>query len=136
MQQNLKETLLPLLRVLKQLGGTLVFSDDEGEQYVIARRSDLEKNPSRETQLSFHDAAAVSRAIKKNLPSDVNDEVLERINRDIALSQVQEEVDLGNLREHGGEIPKRRSAFNAPKPPPLRVKFEPIKGDLPPELQE
>lgn len=89
---SLKSELTPALRVLKSLGGSIVFSDDEGEQFILARRSDIEKT---------------------KMPVADNSNIIDDVNEEIALSLIQEEEQSG-----------------------ARVKFEPIRGDLPPELQE
>ncbi len=135
--QTLRGAFAPVLRVLKQLGGHFTFTDEDGEQFVIARQQDFvgwrKRTEGTDKQLALPAADAVARAVRRNVPMDLDDEVLQRINRDIAISHWADDErsfdDLG-LGEH------RKLAPDRPTPPPVRVRFEPIKGDLPPELQE
>ncbi len=132
----LKDELAPALRVIKQLGGSILFTDDEGEEFVIARRRDVEKK-SKETQLELPSSRAVANAIRKNLPGEIDETVVEQINRDIALaagmSTEEAEESLEAVEESEDDL---SPDYIRPAPPAVRVRFEPIKGDLPPQLQE
>lgn len=143
---NLKETLQPLLRVLGDLGGKFSFTDEQGRQFVLASKEvfEGEQEKTQEQQLSLPQAETVSRAIRKHIDSSLQDDVLERINRDIALAyalkqELEEEVmeDLADIDEEQtsdestGDFDSNR---NIPVPP--RIRFEPLKGDLSPELQD
>ncbi|MBI3255542.1 MAG: hypothetical protein HYZ63_01075 [Candidatus Andersenbacteria bacterium] len=133
---ELKEALEPVLRVISQLGGQLTFTDAQGEQFVIARKTDFEavgaKQPA-DKQLPF----SMARPAAKEA-ADTAQEVLDKINREIAMYQDRQEVagesdDLDLMPE---ELEEEIQVFQVPMPPPVRVRFEPIRGDLPPELQE
>ena len=142
-QKPLKDTLAPLLRVLRDLGGKFSFMDDEGNQFIIASKDALEDGAAlrqdQDKQLSLPQAQSVARAIRKHVDSSIEDDVLERINRDIALAasaeQEEEEIDeLDNLGEtDDGDAYVFVPSSNIPKPPHIR--FEPLKGDLHPDLQ-
>lgn len=135
-----------VLAVLKRLGGYFVLADG-GEEYVLVGKEyfDELQLAKKGRQLSLSAArglmssikeekevvgtdraelkkvveSGVSKQLEKNKESV--DDVLERINRDIALYRLQQEEET----ELDDEL---RS--------PQKVKFEPLKGDLPPELQE
>lgn len=132
--QHLRDELLPAMRVLKALGGTISFYDEDGERFVITCASDNDKQRSSDHQLALPTADVVSNAIRKNL-DNIEEGVLERINRDIALSVSTEDQQgfegVVELEENEGD-----KLFDGPTPPPIRVKFEPLKGDLPPDLQD
>ncbi len=148
MQQepSLKETLQPILRVLNDLGGKFSFTDEEGNQFVLASKEAFEGEHEKvqEEQLTLPQAETVSRAIRKHIDSSLQDDVLDNINRDIALAyavkqELEEEVmdDLAAISEGEGELEEARefdSNRNIPVPP--RIRFEPLRGDLPPDLQE
>ncbi len=134
-EKTLKESLAPALSVLRDLGGSIVFSDDSGEEFVIARRRDFDRAASKtERQLSLPSANNVASAIRRHMSDEIAEDVLERINRDIALTHLREQEEIDDL---GINQPPPLPVFgrnNRPTPPPIR--FEPIKGDLPPELQD
>ena len=119
---DIRETLAPILRVLKDLGGQFVFSDDEGNEFVIAGRKEFEKRKEKQGKLELagsHETLLVST-------DDEEDDITELVNQDIAMSrEIDDETvdDLGLISEH-------------PKPPTVRVKFEPLNGDISPDLQE
>lgn len=132
---ELKEALEPVLRVLSQLGGQLLFTDAQGEQFVIARKTDFEAQANKQTQerqLPFGVAKSYVRQ-----PADTAQDVLDKINKEIALYQDRQDEAQGHddLEIMPEEMDEDRG-FDAPMPPPVRVRFEPIRGDLPPELQE
>lgn len=151
-QKPLKDTLAPLLRVLRDLGGKFSFMDDDGNQFVLASKEAMEEDivlrQAQDKQLSLPQAQSVARAIRKHVDSSIEDDVLERINRDIALaaSAEQEEEgieELDDLAEVGDEEVSTDDDLgdsyvfppspHVPKPPLIR--FEPLKGDLHPDLQ-
>jgi hypothetical protein len=145
-QKPLKETLQPLLRVLSDLGGKFSFMDEEGNQFVLASKEvfEGEQEKVQEQQLTLPQAETVSRAIRKHIDPTLEDEVLDDINRDIALAyavkqELEEEVmdDLAAITEGDAEMEEAKefsSNRNIPVPP--RIRFEPLRGDLPPDLQE
>ncbi|MEX1112208.1 MAG: hypothetical protein WEC84_01990 [Candidatus Andersenbacteria bacterium] len=131
-QYPLRDELVPALNVLRQLGGSITFQDDTGEEYVIMRSTDVSQD--RETQLTLPSADAVSEAIRRNV-DDIEEDVIERINRDIAMSVEGEDEALDDLSLEGEQ--EEEAIFNGPTPPsPVRVRFEPLKGDLSPDLQD
>lgn len=138
----LKE-LAPLLRVIKQLGGKFVFTDNEGEHYVISQADSRKSIGDNQKQL-LPARDVVAKAIRKHISVPVDEETIMRVNRDIALMNLQSDDQEDDLAASGQKMPglNEDKEFNhiysagRPKPPPLRVRFEPIKGDLPPTLQE
>lgn len=114
---------LKLVRAaLKELGGYFVFSDMEDE-YVVLLKKDfdaLRSEVDAGVQLTLPTTA-------EKLAVDDND-VLDQINRDIALFQSQqverEPQTLDSIEEEGSGQER------------TRVRFEPLRGDLPPELQD
>lgn len=148
MQQepSLKETFQPILRVLRDLGGKFSFTDEEGNQFVLASKEAFEGEQEKvqEQQLSLPQAETVSRAIRKHIDSTLEDEVLDNINRDIALAyavkqELEEEVmdDLAAISEGEVEMEEAQEfSTNRNIPVPPRIRFEPLRGDLPPDLQE
>lgn len=123
------ETLNQILEVLRDLGGYFTFSDEVGEEYIIVRKQDATALqgglPEPEVQL----------ALPPSPPINTADELLDRINRDIAMYQeAQEQFDDLAISE---EVQDGASAeASKTLPPPRRVRFEPLRGDLPPDLQE
>lgn len=144
-QKPLKEELAPLLSVIGQLGGKFTFMDEQGNQFVLASREvfEGEQIKAQEQQLALPQADTVARAIRKHIDSSLQDDVLDRINRDIALAyalkqELDEEVmdDLAAVSEDDNaaeDTTEFSSNRNIPVPP--RIRFEPLKGDLSPELQ-
>lgn len=124
------ETLNKVAALLRDLGGYYVFVADNGEEYIVAAKKDfgaltgtLPAQP--ELQLPLPPAA--------NQSIVAANELMDRINRDIALYRsTQEQFDDLNIEDDSQAI----SLTSAPLPPPRRVRFEPLRGDLPPELQE
>ncbi len=67
------------------------------------------------------------------------DEMLDVINHDIATYTKMRQEDEALAQEILAEIEKEEPQsmlFESPLPPPIRVRFEPLRGDLPPDLQE
>lgn len=126
-QKPLKEALAPILDVLQQLGGKFTFMDDEGRRFVLASKEALEDEqalrPSqgKQQEFVFPQADSVARA----------DDVIERINRDIALAASLEQLETQDEIEELVE-----SSDNLNIPSETRIRFEAIKGDLAPDLQE
>jgi hypothetical protein len=117
------DTLNKALEVMKELGGYFVIRDAGGEEFVVMRRADMEKNKesvAEEKQLSLPAAPASTTA----------DDVLERINQELALYQMQQVEE--NLEEAAEIAEKIEETVEAP----MRIRFEPLHGDLPPELQD
>lgn len=118
-----------LLVALKELGGYFTFPGGDGEHFVVLRKADFDAlTAPREVQLPLASAS----------PTVTADEILEKINRDIALFQGQTE-EVTNLNEAEVPLPPIAPETTADEfslPAPRRVRFEPLRGDLPPELQE
>jgi hypothetical protein len=128
-------------------GGYFVLRDDDDAQYVVMPVQEFEKlsaKPADEVQLSLPSASArtsspaparrpaetaVSSAASAAAAEVDADEVLERINREIALYQESQQEEAAELLGAAGD---EAAASEAGK----RVRFEPLRGDLPPELQE
>lgn len=142
-QKPLKEVLAPILDVLQQLGGKFTFMDDEGRAFVLASTEALEEGATlrqaQGKQLAFPQAESVAKALRKHVDSSLGDDVIERINRDIALAasseQLESQDEIEELVEEteGSEVESVPSHPLPPKPP--RIHFESIKGDLAPDLQ-
>src|SRR5687767_4498131 len=119
-----------LLSVLKEIDGYFVVTDGEGEEYIVVKRSDFERRApiNSEVQLPLPSRTGTGEDILESAG-----DVLERINREIADYYVQQaEQDFVEPEEESSSL--TQSSFTVP--PPRRVRFEPLSGDLPPELQE
>lgn len=133
---ELKEALEPVLRVISQLGGQFMFTDAQGEQFVIARKTDFEAAKKQGPAVTEHQLP-MSAARRES--ADELDGVLGRINREIALFLALQEEEVANTFDDEVDDVAADEMSNEPEvpmPPPVRVRFEPIRGDLPPELQE
>lgn len=129
------ETLNQIIEVLRELGGYFTFTDSAGEEYVVMRKQDAGQLRSSARQPEVQLVLPPS----PTLPSNTADLLLDRINRDIALYQeAQEQFDDLAIPEEESNDETREPLTQdaAPTPPPRRVRFEPLRGDLPPELQE
>ena len=144
-QKPLKETLQPILSILNDLGGTFSFTDEDGNQFVLASKEAFENQQVQphEQQLTLPQAETVSRAIRKHIDSSLQDDVLDRINRDIALAyalkqELEEEEVLDDVTEQGEDemlfVPSIPPGSHDAREP--RIRFEPLRGDLPPDLQD
>lgn len=148
MRQDLLES---VLMVLKEIEGYFVFKDEAGKEFVILSKEDFdgldESSSKEEKQLSLS-SALLSSALEKREEekmSDVDDraeekvsadDILEKINRDIALYNLlqEEEVESDVLeRIEEDEIVK---GLDEPVLNSQKVRFEPLRGDLSPDLQE
>lgn len=131
-EMPMRDAFMPIVRVLKGLGGHFTFTDTDGEQYVVVKKSEFEAHTHRkETQLRIS-------TVSEEVSFDTDEEDLSRVNEDIAMNHRGESDGSDDLsvsyRET--EIEMTEDAYSPPAPPPVRIRFEPIKGDLPPELQE
>ncbi|MEO6077285.1 MAG: hypothetical protein ABIP54_00685, partial [Candidatus Andersenbacteria bacterium] len=92
--KNIKETLQPILEVLSDLGGKFSFRDDEGREFVIMSQDELLEEQCEidvvEQQLELPQLDTVADAIRKNISSEIGDDVIERINKDIAMAHAQD----------------------------------------------
>ncbi len=132
----LRDELMPLLKALKDLGGYIVIPDDEGEEFILGQRI-------LDSQYSADDVDVDSLDDFTDGDVDEEDEIVELVNRDIALAQEEEALDDLGAEENtsdsfdGFDADTGDSLVDGPpSPPPLRVKFEPIRGDISPDLQE
>lgn len=130
---------------LRTGGGYYVWKDESGQEFVISRREDFEKqqeSPLSEKQLPLPTTASLAQAVSQaahqldTTPGDV----LEQINHEIASWRVEEqEREIDDLGLPAPRAASRKRIFiSRPATPAggLKVRFEPIRGDLPPELQE
>lgn len=108
-----------VLSALKALSGYFVWKDADGEEYVIVARRDFEAimRESREEQLYLLRGMGAGASPRDN------------INRDLALYQLQREEEEG-----AGMVEEEGKSFDIAQG--KKVRFEPLRGDLPPELQE
>lgn len=123
--ESLKDVLAPVLGVLKDLGGKFVFTDDMGETFVITTKRELKKYQEKEQQqLPLPGPAALDKAVREHVPEGMQQDIMNQINRDLALAAADEGKPLfDDLAIQDGGVFKK-------------VRFEPIKGDLPPSVQE
>lgn len=149
MKQNI--SLKDIVTLISGTGGYLVFPGEDGREYVVADREDFEGGVSREVQLAF----PVSDDDSEEPPTA--DDILEKINRDIALFQMQQEEEDSQFEDYSDEeeadqhshepvlsdaLETSYASFSREEDlgdevePPRRVRFEPLHGDLPPDLQE
>ncbi len=110
------ESLPLVLAALRQLGGYFTFKDELGEEYVVVRKADF--MPSAAENQANEDVQLALTAVQ-DLAEDIDS-----INQTIALLGLEDQDEAEDV------------ASAEPMAPPRRVRFEPIKGDLPPELQE
>lgn len=146
-----EDVLKSLLIVLKEVRGYFVFKDESGEQFVILGKEefdDLSESSSKAgKQLSLSSTllnSALEHGVEERM-SDADDkiegieedkmsadDILAKINRDIALYKLlQEEEGESDVLE-GIEKDELDESVSAGQ----KVRFEPLKGDLSPELQE
>ncbi len=141
MMSEIKEALGPVLKVLGELGGRFTFTDDEGRQFVVVSQEEWEKLNRKEPEAAQKPLplAAAPAQPRSFVVRSRADELLDRINREIALFQTEDPPSLpeeleategrGEQSQDDLEItPEQEQAS-------LRVKFEPLRGDLPPNLQ-
>ncbi|MBI4021885.1 MAG: hypothetical protein HY372_00855 [Candidatus Andersenbacteria bacterium] len=119
------KTLDTLLTALRGLGGGyFVLRAEDGEAFVVMPKSEFDRLDkqagSHEVQLTLPADAGMAGGAVRSTQREA-DEVLERINREIALYQAGKEQD-DALEDELIKSPA--------------VRFEPLRGDLPPELQE
>lgn len=163
MMSEIKEALGPVLKVLGELGGRFVFTDDEGRQFVVASAEEWEKIQGKQAEVAQKPLplAAPAPGMRSFVVRSRADELLDRINREIALFQTEnaDETEMDVPEEQPDDLgitAQEDSAFAPPvggatagkagasddleitpeeEKASLRVKFEPLRGDLPPDLQ-
>lgn len=126
-----------VLGALKGVGGYFVLRDETGEEFIIMRAADWQRRAGSDMQLPLPPLGARREggpiASPVSLPAAGATEVLARINREIALYQLQQEEQAAEVVAEDAD-PARR--LGGTERPGTRVRFEPLRGDLPPELQE
>lgn len=135
MMSEIKEALAPVLKVLGELGGRFVFTDDEGRQFVVATQEEWEKAQVKQSEAAQKPLplAAPAGGMRSFVVRSRADELLDRINREIALFQTEnpEGVEVDVPEEPSDDLGISAQEEQAP----VKVKFEPLRGDLPPDLQ-
>lgn len=128
------ETFTKVLEVLRLAPGYFVFRDEAGEDYVVARKADFigEGKANPEKQLALPNASSLAQAVRETAQRQDTTPgfVLDSINREIAKytnEQQEQMVDDLSLEAAAGPKPKKSGKH---------IRFEPISGDLAPELQE
>lgn len=126
------DTLTAILAILKELDGYFVFTDEHDEEFVIAPRHKVtivDSAVTKEQQLRLEPVATP-------FASDMHESLLEDMNRAIALTRdTEQDVAFDDIGVAVGEY-ESSVEVSSDLPPPRRVRFEPLRGDLPPELQE
>ena len=131
-----------VLTALRELGGYFVWRGSDGQEYIVTSRQEFDARTrlARDTQLGLLDrarAADAPGALPAGRQGWTADDMLEKINRDLALYQLQQQEELEEeveevedvLDENGDQLPLAPIAGK-------HVRFEPLRGDLPPSLQE
>jgi hypothetical protein len=128
-----------VVAVLRELGGYFVWRAEHGEEYIVMSRKDFDQRTTgvRDTQLGLLGRGTAESGASKWTADDM----LDKINRDLALYQLQREEE---LEEENGEVEEDVSIKPLPpiadKPFDVaqgkHVRFEPLRGDLPPDLQD
>ncbi len=122
---NSKVNLKDILEVLRELDGYVVIKH-KGEEFIITRRQE----EISEQQLALPEVPVMDDQAM------TADDILEKINRDIALFQLQqEEEEDSDEFALEPEIEEMVEESAETIRPPRRVRFEPLRGDLPPDLQ-
>ncbi len=132
-----------VLAALKELGGCFMWTDTDGEEYIIISRREYEKRLTATDEEQLDLLSRTGRMESFDRPKTADD-MLEKINQDLALYQLQqaeeeEEFDDTHMvieEEQLTQFPlpaKSNLSFGRPG---KRVRFEPLRGDLSPELQD
>ncbi len=138
----MKETLSPILSVLRDLGGKFSFMDDEGNQFILASKEVFEQEARKqapEQQLELPQAERVADAIRKYVDSSIGDDVIDRVNRDIAMTfanQKEEHDDIDDLVSLVVDDGQDAMLYTRPRPAVPTIRFESDRGDLAPQLQD
>lgn len=123
------------LAALHDLGGYFVFEDEHGEEFVLVRKQDFEVDEG-----NYYEERQLELPAAPKRDDLAADQVLDRINREIAAYHMQDEEEriddlaLDTSSHEDEEEVFRRSQNGVPEP--KRVRFEPLRGDLSPDLQE
>ncbi len=148
-QMQIQMWLESIARVVNQIGGYFTFKIGD-EEYVVMKKSDLEKD-SMGTQLELGSSEQSLRDDDTEA-ADGQEEGLSRpsVEAEVSINDLQPHhipLDHDAIQEDGGsragneEIGRDAADDNIEWPAAddldqNKVRFEPLKGDLPPELQE
>jgi len=118
------ETLNQLLDILNQIDGYVVVRW-KGQEFVITRR----QSASPGKQLALPTTSSLAKAVRKKArdEGETPASILDGINREIARYSVEEQEK---------EIDDLSLAFDNDHKQGKKIRFEPINGDLSPDLQE
>lgn len=108
-----------VVAVLREMGGYFVLVV-ANEEYVVISKRDFEQMRG-----GFEDEVQLELPSTEDAIARDDSDVLERINRDIAMFGSQYEEQESEIIEE--EVKEET---------PARVRFEPLRGDISPELQE
>ena len=144
------DSLTHVLAALGELGGYFVLRGEHGEEYVVIDRDEFEalRAQDAEVQMPLPPLSQAVAELEERLDDDEEDaaadETLARINREIATYQLQQES--GVEAQLASEVEKQASEETddlglarggvSASVRGTRVRFEALRGDLPPELQE
>ena len=126
--KGVKEVLAPVLAVLSSLGGKFVFEDENGTEFVLMKASDVVVGEDKQEQMQL----AFPKAPVAPLPPDipfVEDIDVDAINRDIAVTSIEDSLPMMEPDVVEDDLGLEQEM--EPSRPPVRVRFEPIDGDLP-----
>lgn len=136
------EILQKVFEVLRETPGYFVFRGTRGEEYVLARKEDFVSgngSPNSDRQLPLPTASSLAAAVRETAERlDRTPEfVLHSINREIAdYHEEEREREIDDLSLSFDKTPPSARASGGRQDKGKRIRFEPIHGDLPPELQD
>jgi|GEM_PF-3452523 hypothetical protein len=118
--------LLNIVEALEHLNGYFVIPVD-GEELVVLRKEEFDKlkENKQEVQLELEDAVH-----EETVTPEENQEKIDLVNQELAMNQEKADYD---IQEPEVELEEDEDLGAGPR---TKVRFEPIKGDLSPELQE
>lgn len=131
-----------IVNILTEVRGHFILDGENGQEYVIIAKNKFDEltYAAAERQLDL-----LSAVRSDERTSGSADEVLERINRDIALYELQRQEEELEERVAQLSVEGRNNNLEAKDEAGRiddlalggkRVRFEPLRGDLPPDLQE
>lgn len=141
-----------IMAALREVGGYLVWRADDGEQFVAMTKREFDRmsqpGNARDVQLTLSASTADKSASSADKtassagtaprgadePASPAGMLLDRINREIALYRESEEE--AYVEEALPENTPSQSPSSKGGEDTWKVRFEPLRGDLPPELQE
>lgn len=122
------ETLQKVLDALREVPGYFVIRDTAGREFVVARKEDFISGGNQEKQLPLPTTSSLAAAVR---------ETAQRLDRtpEFILDSINREIADYHEEEREKEIDDLSVSFSGSKRG-KHIHFEPITGDLPPELQE